>query len=68
MMYGFWGKVLRVNLTTKKYVVEEVPLEVWKQFIGGSGYGAKVLLEEIPPKVDPLSPENKIIFAVGGSQ
>ena len=68
MMYGYWGKVLRVNLTTKKYVVEEVPLEVWKQFIGGSGYGAKVLLEETPPKVDPLSPENKIIFAVGAWQ
>ncbi len=46
MIYGYWGKVLRVNLTTKKYTIEEVPLEVWKQFVGGSGFGAKVILEE----------------------
>jgi len=26
-MYGYWGKVLRVNLTTKNYIIEEVPLE-----------------------------------------
>src|SRR4030042_2893459 len=68
MMYGYWGRVLRVNLTTKKYTIEEVPLEVWKKFVGGSGFGAKVILEETPPKVNPLSPENKIIFAVGAWQ
>jgi aldehyde:ferredoxin oxidoreductase len=64
-MYGYWGKVLRLNLTTKKYKVEDVPESVWKKFIGGSAFGAKILLEETPAKVDPLSEENKIIFGVG---
>jgi aldehyde:ferredoxin oxidoreductase len=64
-MYGYWGKVLRINLTTKKYKVEDVPESVWKKFIGGSAFGAKILLEETPPKVNPLSKENKIIFGVG---
>jgi aldehyde:ferredoxin oxidoreductase len=64
-MYGYWGKVLRLNLTTKKYKVEDVPENVWKKFIGGSAFGAKILLEETPAKVDPLSEENKIIFGVG---
>ncbi|MBN2395384.1 MAG: aldehyde ferredoxin oxidoreductase, partial [Candidatus Atribacteria bacterium] len=64
-MYGYWGKILRINLTQKSYHTEEVPENVWKKFVGGSAFGAKVLLEETPPKVDPLSEENKIIFGVG---
>ncbi|GAB4114077.1 MAG: aldehyde ferredoxin oxidoreductase family protein [Candidatus Caldatribacteriota bacterium] len=64
-MYGYWGKVLRVNLSKQSYQVEDVSEEVWKKFVGGSAFGAKVLLEETPPKVDPLSEENKIVFAVG---
>ena len=64
-MYGYWGKVLRVNLSKQIFQVEDVSEEVWIKVIGGSGYGAKVLLEEVPPKIDPLSEENKIIFAVG---
>ena len=67
-MYGYWGKVLRVNLTNSTYVSEEVPENVWKKFVGGSGFGTKVLLEETPPKVDPLSVENKIIFGIGAWQ
>jgi len=64
-MYGYWGKVLRINLKERSYQVEEVPESVWQKYVGGSAFGAKVLLEETPPKVDPLSEENKIIFAVG---
>ena len=64
-MYGYWGKVLRINLTSKTYESESVSESTWKKFVGGSGFGAKVLLEETPPKVDPLSRENKIIFGGG---
>lgn len=64
-MYGYWGKVLRIDLTERKSKVEDIPEEVWQKFVGGSAFGAKVLLEETPPKVDPLSEENKIIFGVG---
>ena len=64
-MYGYWGKVLRINLSDKSIRTEDVPEQVWKKLVGGSAFGAKVLLEETPPKVDPLSEENKIIFGVG---
>lgn len=64
-MFGYWGKILRINLTTRTSVTEDVPESVWKKLFGGSSFGAKVLLEETPPKVDPLSEENKIIFTTG---
>jgi len=67
-MNGYWGKVLRINLNNKTYQIENISESIWKKFVGGSGFGAKILLEEVPPKIDPLSPENKIIFAVGAMQ
>lgn len=67
-MYGYWGKLLRVNLTEQTFKVEEIPQETLQKFIGGAALGAKVLLEETAPNVDPLSPDNKIIFAVGPLQ
>jgi len=68
MKNGYWEKVLRVNLTQRTYNIENVPENIWKKFLGGSGFGAKVLIEEVPPKIDPLKPENKIIFALGAMQ
>jgi aldehyde:ferredoxin oxidoreductase len=65
MNNGYWGKVLRINLNDRSYRVENVDESIWKKFIGGSGYGTKILIEETKPKIDPLSEENKIIFGVG---
>jgi len=62
---GYTGKILRVNLmdqTTKK---EKLPLKVAKDFIGGAGFGIKFLFDEVKGGTDPLSPENKLIFAPG---
>jgi aldehyde:ferredoxin oxidoreductase len=67
-MYGYWKKLLRINLTTKTATVESIDEKDLMLLYGGSGLGAKILLEEVPPKVDPLSPENKIIFALGWMQ
>lgn len=67
-MYGYWGKLLRVNLTDQTYRVEDIAAETCRKFLGGTALGAKILLEETPPRVDPLSPENKLIFAVGALQ
>ncbi|ACS90065.1 aldehyde ferredoxin oxidoreductase family protein [Thermococcus sibiricus] len=64
-MFGYMGKILRVNLTTGEIKVEELKEEDAKNFIGGRGFASKFLLEEIDPKVDPFSPENKLIFATG---
>ena len=64
-MFGYMGKILRVNLTSGEIKVEELKEEDAKEFIGGRGLASKFLLEEIDPKVDPFSPENKLIFATG---
>ncbi|MEL7565209.1 MAG: aldehyde ferredoxin oxidoreductase family protein [Dehalobacterium sp.] len=59
------GKILRVNLNNKEIKVEEVPEEIYLNFLGGRGAGAKYLYDEVGAEVDPLSPENKLIFFNG---
>ncbi len=62
---SYKGKILRVNLTSGDVKVEAINEEWTKKYIGGRGYGTRVMLEEIDPKVDPLSKENKVIIATG---
>lgn len=62
------NKLLRVNLSKENVTIEEIPQEKIEKYLGGSGLASKYLFDEVPPKTDPLSPENKIIFAVGPFQ
>jgi aldehyde:ferredoxin oxidoreductase len=64
-MYGWVGTVLRVNLTTGRITKEATDPQDAKRFLGARGLGSKVFSDEVDPKVDPLSPENKLIFAPG---
>lgn len=64
-MYGYNGKVLRVNLKDRTIKVEELDLEKAKEFVGGRGLGTKIFMDEVDAKVDPLSPENKLIIVTG---
>ncbi len=65
MAYGYSGKLLFVDLTTSA-IVEETPDEgFYRSCIGGTGIGAKVLMERMKPGVDPLGPENMLAFATG---
>ena len=59
------GKLLRVNLTTGTVKSEPLNMDWARQYIGSRGLGTKYLTSEIDPKVDPLSPDNKIIWATG---
>ncbi|MDZ4161097.1 MAG: aldehyde ferredoxin oxidoreductase family protein [Burkholderiales bacterium] len=59
------GKILRVNLTTGTVASEPTNMEWAHAYLGSRGLGSKYLVEEVSPKVDPLSPENKIIWATG---
>ncbi|USS40724.1 aldehyde ferredoxin oxidoreductase family protein [Thermococcus aggregans] len=63
-MKGWWGRILRVDLTNNKVWVQEYPEEVAKNFIGGRGLAAWILWNEAK-NVDPLGPENKLVFASG---
>jgi hypothetical protein len=62
---GYTGKYLRVDLSSGKIKAEELNPEFAENYLGGEGFGIKILWDEVPPSVDPLSPENKIIFATG---
>ncbi len=58
-------KILRVNLTQGTCTPEDLNMDWARKYIGQRGLATKYLTEEIDPKVDPLSPENKMIFATG---
>ena len=64
-MYGYNGKILRIDLTNRECTLESLDEEKAKKFIGARGLGVKTLLEEIDPKIDPLSIENKLVIVTG---
>jgi len=62
---GYVGQILRVDLT-EKGVSKEPLREDWaRDFVGGVGYSARQLYDELGPKIDPLGPENKLMFMTG---
>ncbi len=63
MPFGYNGKILHVDLTNQEWRVEE-PGEKWyRTYWGGSAFASYYLLKLLKPGVDPLSPENVLIFA-----
>ncbi len=65
MVKGFAGKILRVDLTHRRVTVEEPEESFYRLYLGGAGFVSYFLLKELPGGIDPLGPENKLIFAVG---
>ncbi len=65
MANGYWGNILRVNLTDGTVASEHPPEEWYRTYWGGRGMIAYYLLKEVDPGVDPLSPANKFIVAPG---
>ena len=61
--YGYMGKMLSVNLSNRKIHEEELTDELARNYIGGYGIGARIMMERMKPGVDPLGPDN--IFGVG---
>ncbi len=64
-MQGWAGKILDINLGSGS--VETIPLdrEMARLFLGGRGLGARLLWDLVGPEVEPLSPENVLIFTTG---
>ncbi len=62
---GYAGKILRIDLTNERIWTEELSPEVCRKYIGGSGLGAKILWEEVPPEVTWDHPENRLILGTG---
>lgn len=63
MPNGYWGKILRVNLTTGETSVDEHGDRFYRTYLGGRGIIAHYLLTQVPPKIDPLGPENILVYA-----
>ncbi len=57
--------ILRVNLSDESVKKEPLPEDLVRQFIGGRGFVAKMLYDEITPGTDPFDPENLLIAATG---
>jgi len=62
---GYAGYQLRVNLTTKETRIEPVSEALQRKFVGGAGYAARLLFDELKPGVDPLGPDNIMVLATG---
>ena len=65
MSGAYYEKLARINLTTGEIKVEKLDIDMAKKFIGGRGLGTKMLYDEGCATVDPLSPENKLIYITG---
>ena len=59
------GKILRVDLANGKISEEFPDEETLKLYLGGAGLATKYLIDEVPKGIDPLGPENKLIFMTG---
>ncbi len=62
---GYIGQLLRVNLTNKGIIKEPLREDWARDFVGGVGLAARILYEELQPKIDPLGPENKLVMMTG---
>lgn len=64
-MAGYMGKILRVDLSSGKLQEEPINAKMKRDFIGGRGFGAKMLYDDLKPHTDPLGDDNEMIFLVG---
>ena len=64
-LYGYAGKLLRVDLTHEGLSEETLDIDMARTFIGGAGFGIAYLYKEVPPEIKCFDPENRIIFATG---
>jgi aldehyde:ferredoxin oxidoreductase len=64
-MFGYQGKILQIDLTERKTMVQELDADLVEKYVGGVGPAAKILYEETTPETDPLGPENVLMAFTG---
>jgi aldehyde:ferredoxin oxidoreductase len=64
-MHGFGGNLLDINLTTGKISISEVSEDMVKGYLGGNGFGTKILYDRFKPEIDAFDPENIIVITPG---
>ncbi len=65
MPYGYTGKILQVDLSHQKVEIEETDEAFYRSYLGGRGIGYHYLMQDVPAKIDPFSPENILVLATG---
>ncbi len=64
-MYGFYGRILKIDLSAKRYFIEKIEYNILKKYLGGRGLGSYLLYNLNPPEISALDPANCLIFATG---
>jgi len=64
-LYGYAGRVLRIDLTQKRAYVEELERDLAASFLGGRGFNSKRLYDEVKTGTDPLGVDNTLMFSTG---
>ncbi|HEB90358.1 MAG TPA: hypothetical protein ENI85_12375, partial [Deltaproteobacteria bacterium] len=65
MIKGYAGRILEIDLAGRSYSFEPLDEEIARLYIGGKGYGTRLLYDRTEAGIDPLGPENLLIFATG---
>ena len=64
-MLGFYNRILFIDLTHRSFRVETPDADLLSRVLGGKGLASHLLLRLNPARVDPLHPDNHLIFATG---
>ena len=64
-MYGYAGKILWIDLTGGRAIAKQLEKGLASLYVGGKGFGSKILTEETKPRANPYDSANQLIFATG---
>ncbi len=64
-MKGYQNNVLRVDLSEGKAKTEPLRMDFAEKYVGQKGLAIRYLYEELKPGIDPLGPDNKLLFTTG---
>jgi len=67
-MKGVWNRILKVDLTNRTCKAEQLPDEVYGNFLGGAGMNAYMLWRECPRRTTAFDPANRLTLAAGPMQ
>jgi len=63
--FGYAGRILRVNLSEESLEITPLTQDLIQNFIGGRSINTKILYSEVPPRIDPFDPKNRVILGAG---
>ena len=64
-LYGYMGKLLRIDLSSNNITKQDIAAGFARKWVGGTGFGAQFLYDEVPPSVEWDDPDNRVILASG---